>query len=184
MILAKRPRSDNRTLQYRNLDCRRYPLTFGNHRQRDIGQIPNCFAAGHLPIHVEVHVVASTHALHTERINLSPFTKDFRVWGAPNENHLISFRLPSGSFWTFRLTQWTERLGLAVCIYQSFCTHLMLDLAMAVQPAGPWQRPQLLQKNLVKNNPFFTISSCKTCNIAAAPLNKFELPQQEPTEIA
>ena len=28
----------------------------------------------------------STHALHTKRINLSPFTKDFRVWGAPNEN--------------------------------------------------------------------------------------------------
>ena len=25
------------------------------------------------------------HALHTSRINLSPFTKDFRVWGAQNE---------------------------------------------------------------------------------------------------
>ena len=180
MILAKRPRSDNLTLQYRNLDCRRYPLTFGNHRQRDIGQIPNCFAAGHLPTHVEVHVIASTHALHTERINLSPFTKDFRVWGAPNENHLISFRLPSGSFSTFRWTQWTERSSLAVCI-----THLMLDLAMALQPAWPWQQPQLLQKNLVTNNLFFfTISSCQTCNTAAAPPNKFELPQQEHTEIA
>ena len=26
-----------------------------------------------------------TQALHTYRINLSPFTKDFRVWGAPIE---------------------------------------------------------------------------------------------------
>ena len=26
-----------------------------------------------------------THALHTDRINLSPFTKDFRVWGVLNE---------------------------------------------------------------------------------------------------
>ena len=26
-----------------------------------------------------------TQALHTDRINLSPFTKDFRVWGAPIE---------------------------------------------------------------------------------------------------
>ena len=32
----------------------------------------------------EILLVAS-HALHTDRINLSPFTKDFRVWGALNE---------------------------------------------------------------------------------------------------
>ena len=31
-----------------------------------------------------------TQALHTNRINLSPFTKDFRVWGALNENQPIS----------------------------------------------------------------------------------------------
>ena len=46
----------------------------------------------------EVSTQASTHALHTDRINLSPFTKDFRVWGALNENPTISLRLPSGSF--------------------------------------------------------------------------------------
>ena len=28
-------------------------------------------------------------ALHTYRINLSPFTKDFRVWGAPIETNLF-----------------------------------------------------------------------------------------------
>ncbi len=49
----------------------------------------------------------------------------------------------------------------------------MLNLAMAVQPAWPWQRPQLLQENY----PFVTIE--ETERIA-----KFELPQQEPTEIA
>ncbi len=111
------PRSDNLTLHYRNLDCRRYPLTFGNHGNVMLPKFQICFADGHLTIRMEVNAMSSTHALHTERINLSPFTKDFRVWGAPNENHLISFRLPSGSFSTFRWTQWTERLGLAVCIY-------------------------------------------------------------------
>ena len=30
-----------------------------------------------------------THALHTYRINLSPFTKDFRVWGVLNETYWI-----------------------------------------------------------------------------------------------
>ena len=37
-------------------------------------------------------------AFHTYRINLSPFTKDFRVWGAPIETKLIYLRLPTGSF--------------------------------------------------------------------------------------
>ena len=37
-------------------------------------------------------------ALHTDRINLSPFTKDFRVWGASNEYIPIYFKLPHGSF--------------------------------------------------------------------------------------
>ena len=46
----------------------------------------------------QVSVIIS--ATQTNRINLSPFTKDFRVWGALNENQLISLRLPSGSFLT------------------------------------------------------------------------------------
>ena len=96
-----------------------------------------CFADGHLTIRMEVNAMSSTHALHTERINLSPFTKDFRVWGALNENQLISFRLPSGSFSTYG----TEWLGH---------THLMLHLATAVQPAWPWQQLQLLPKNWVE----------------------------------
>ena len=45
---------------------------------------------------------SSTHALHTERINLSPFTKDFRVWGTSNEYINISFRLSDDSFITSR----------------------------------------------------------------------------------
>jgi hypothetical protein len=32
-------------------------------------------------------------ALHTERINLSPFTKDFRVWGATIETNTIYLRV-------------------------------------------------------------------------------------------
>jgi hypothetical protein len=32
-------------------------------------------------------------ALHTNRINLSPFTKDFRVWGAPIETNIIYLRV-------------------------------------------------------------------------------------------
>ena len=39
-------------------------------------------------------------ALHTYRINLSPFTKDFRVWGAPIETNLFIYGLPSGNFLT------------------------------------------------------------------------------------
>ena len=35
----------------------------------------------------------TTQALHTKRINLSPFTKDFRVWGAPIETKLIYLRV-------------------------------------------------------------------------------------------
>ena len=65
---------------------------------------PNCFTAGQPTKRFEVIIQASTHALHTERINLSPFTKDFRVWGALNENQLISLRLPTGSFSTFEPT--------------------------------------------------------------------------------
>ena len=40
----------------------------------------------------------TTQALHTERINLSPFTKDFRVWGATIAIAHISFRLSSDGF--------------------------------------------------------------------------------------
>ena len=58
------------------------------------------FTAGQPVNRLEVIIQASTHALHTDRINLSPFTKDFRVWGALNENQLISLRLPSGGFST------------------------------------------------------------------------------------
>ena len=35
----------------------------------------------------------TTQVLHTKRINLSPFTKDFRVWGAPIETKLIYLRV-------------------------------------------------------------------------------------------
>jgi hypothetical protein len=69
-----------------------------------MAQIPNRFTAGQPSSRVEFINKASTHALHTERINLSPFTKDFRVWGALNENQLISLRLPTGSFSTFEPT--------------------------------------------------------------------------------
>ena len=37
-----------------------------------------------------------TQALHTYRINLSPFTKDFRVWGAPIETYPISLTVAFG----------------------------------------------------------------------------------------
>ena len=37
-----------------------------------------------------------TQALHTNRINLSPFTKDFRVWGAPIETYPIYLRVTYG----------------------------------------------------------------------------------------
>jgi hypothetical protein len=73
---------------------------------------PNCFTAGQPPNRLEVIIQASTHALHTDRINLSPFTKDFRVWGALNENQLISLRLPSGGFSTLEWTQLTENTAV------------------------------------------------------------------------
>jgi hypothetical protein len=63
-------------------------------------QNTNGFTVGISLNRVEAKIQASTHALHTDRINLSPFTKDFRVWGALNENQLISLRLPSGGFST------------------------------------------------------------------------------------
>jgi hypothetical protein len=88
------------TLEYRKLDRSRNSLTFGSLQQRDMVPSPNCFTAGQPPNRLEVIIQASTHALHTDRINLSPFTKDFRVWGALNENQLISLRLPSGGFST------------------------------------------------------------------------------------
>ena len=37
-----------------------------------------------------------TQVLHTNRINLSPFTKDFRVWGTPIETLPISLRVTLG----------------------------------------------------------------------------------------
>ena len=39
-----------------------------------------------------------TQVFHSYRINLSPFTKDFRVWETPIETLTISLRLPSGSW--------------------------------------------------------------------------------------
>ena len=39
-----------------------------------------------------------TQAFHTYRINLSPFTKDFRVWGAFIENSTIYLRLSVDSY--------------------------------------------------------------------------------------
>ena len=44
-----------------------------------------------------VHLV-STHALNTLRINLSPFTKDFRVWGALFEKYRIYLGSVLGQF--------------------------------------------------------------------------------------
>ena len=35
-----------------------------------------------------------TQVFHSYRINLSPFTKDFRVWETPIETLPISLRLP------------------------------------------------------------------------------------------
>ena len=37
-----------------------------------------------------------TQVLHTNRINLSPFTKDFRVWGTTIETLHISLRVTLG----------------------------------------------------------------------------------------
>ena len=51
-----------------------------------------------LKLRLSVHLNSqseSTQAFHTYRINLSPFTKDFRVWGAIIENSPISLRLSS-----------------------------------------------------------------------------------------
>ncbi len=39
------------------------------------------------------YILQITQALHTNRINLSPFTKDFRVWGVIFENNLIYLRV-------------------------------------------------------------------------------------------
>ena len=41
----------------------------------------------------EMYQSPLTQAFHTYRINLSPFTKDFRVWGALIENSTIYLRL-------------------------------------------------------------------------------------------
>ena len=38
------------------------------------------------PYDCQTFSATSTQALHTLRINLSPFTKDFRVWGATIEH--------------------------------------------------------------------------------------------------
>ena len=37
--------------------------------------------------------------LHTLRINLSPFTKDFRVWGTYIETQAFFVKLPFGDLW-------------------------------------------------------------------------------------
>ena len=49
------------------------------------------------PFIVITHILLkpSTHY----RINLSPFTKDFRVWGALIETNSIYLRPPSGGFY-------------------------------------------------------------------------------------
>ena len=49
-------------------------------------------------LYVQSDSSAPTHAFHTYRINLSPFTKDFRVWGALNENYTISLQTACGRF--------------------------------------------------------------------------------------
>ena len=49
-------------------------------------------------------------ALHTYRINLSPFTKDFRVWGAPIETNLFILELPSGNFLIDHVRQYNLHL--------------------------------------------------------------------------
>jgi hypothetical protein len=36
---------------------------------------------------VAISQLKLTQVFHTSRINLSPFTKDFRVWGTPIEIH-------------------------------------------------------------------------------------------------
>ena len=57
-----------------------------------------------------------THALHTDRTNLSPFTKDFRVWGVLNETKWISLMsCPSRGMacsWRKGWTHWESGINL------------------------------------------------------------------------
>ena len=48
---------------------------------------PNYVAHSHLP-----PAPVNYHLSHPHNPNLSPFTKDFRVWVAPHENLLISLK--------------------------------------------------------------------------------------------
>lgn len=65
------------------------------------------------------------------RINLSPFTKDFRVWGAPIETKSIYLRLPLGSFLTIN----QENDCFAVLKQQSINTHAIPTSLAIVRPA-------------------------------------------------
>ena len=56
-----------------------------------------------------------TQAFHTYRINLSPFTKDFRVWGACIENSNIYLRLSVDSSLKMKLCHVSHCHCIADC---------------------------------------------------------------------
>jgi hypothetical protein len=66
-------------------------ISFYLERKRKISQFLTKFDVIYI---ILVVMMKLTQALHTERINLSPFTKDFRVWGASIETNLIYLRVP------------------------------------------------------------------------------------------
>jgi len=52
-------------------------------------QWKHCFLIQPLKYMLSNRIKFHTQAFHTYRINLSPFTKDFRVWGATIETNTI-----------------------------------------------------------------------------------------------
>ena len=69
--------------------------------------LPTCSYPVIVLLYYQIPVIIS--AIQTARINLSPFTKDFRVWGALTEIFLICLKTDLFGGQSTKLLSWNDR---------------------------------------------------------------------------
>ena len=73
----------------------------------------------------------TTQVLHTKQINLSPFTKDFRVWGAPIETYLFLFKSLQSDFHNkYKILELWVNFDHKYCFWQTILERVLMSLML------------------------------------------------------
>ena len=116
-------------------------------------QTPRDFQYSQLSLSIGFLESVSAHALHTERINLSPFTKDFRVWGASNEYIPIYFGLPHGSF----INSWITVLKHTIFELDPSSEEKIFPILLSSACNCNWTKVMSISRTQVRNSLIMTL---------------------------